>query len=67
MPYAQQPCKCKMAVSPCTAPLQALFGACGPVTVRMHTDKHSGKPKGFAHVLFGGAQQLSQCVRFKAF
>ena len=32
--------------------LARLFEPCGVVKVRLHTDKDTGKPKGFAHVHF---------------
>ena len=39
--------------------LTRLFEPCGVIKVRLHTDKDTGKPKGFAHVHFrcarGGA------------
>ena len=32
--------------------LARLFEPCGVIKVRLHTDKDTGKPKGFAHVHF---------------
>jgi hypothetical protein len=32
--------------------LSRLFEPCGVTKVRLHTDKDTGKPKGFAHVHF---------------
>ncbi|KAI3433472.1 hypothetical protein D9Q98_003284 [Chlorella vulgaris] len=42
--------------------LSRLFEPCGVTKVRLHTDKDTGKPKGFAHVHFQEEAGLDQAV-----
>ena len=44
------------------ASLQTVFADCGALFVRLHTDKHSGRSKGFAHVHFPDAESLERAV-----
>ena len=46
------------------AELKELFAAVGPpLSVRMPTDRETGKPRGFAFVEFGDAAQAAEAVR----
>eukprot|EP01024_Parvocaulis_polyphysoides_P075956 TRINITY_DN9839_c0_g1_i6.p2 TRINITY_DN9839_c0_g1~~TRINITY_DN9839_c0_g1_i6.p2 ORF type:complete len:189 (-),score=20.71 TRINITY_DN9839_c0_g1_i6:425-991(-) len=38
------------------------FKSCQPKSVKLHTDKHTGEPKGFAHVFFENGEHLDQAI-----
>ena len=40
--------------------LKAMFEGCTVTKVRMHTDRHSGRSKGFAHVHFADEASLDR-------
>ena len=42
--------------------LRGVFEDCGALFVRLHTDKHSGRSKGFAHVHFPNSESLDRAV-----
>ena len=42
--------------------LARLFEPCGVTKVRLHTDKDTGKPKGFAHVHFRCAAAVGESM-----
>ena len=42
--------------------LKGIFEDCGALFVRLHTDKHSGRSKGFAHVHFPDSETLERAV-----
>ena len=42
--------------------LRDIFDDCGVLFVRLHTDKHSGRSKGFAHVHFPDSESLDRAV-----
>jgi nucleolin len=42
--------------------IKALFEPYGVIKVRLHTDKDTGKPKGYAHVHFKDAEGLDKAV-----
>jgi RNA recognition motif-containing protein len=42
--------------------IKALFESCGVTLVRLHTDKDTGKPKGYAHVHFKDEESLDKAI-----
>lgn len=42
--------------------LQGLFAPYNCTLIRLHTDKNSGRPKGFAHAHFADRASLQRCV-----
>lgn len=42
--------------------MRELMGDCNITKVRMHTDKDTGKFKGYAHVHFADEESLDRCV-----
>lgn len=43
--------------------VKALFESCGVTLVRLHTDKDTGKPKGYAHVHFKDEESLDKAIK----
>ena len=44
------------------AALKEVFADADPLFVRLHTDKASGRPKGYAHVHFPDAESVEKAV-----